>query len=77
MEKHAHNEPLIKHRRTLGNGDRSPIDSQINITGYSPGGHLAQVFTRFHYNEVIHTYTMNGAGFGDFVTNQHHFKDAA
>ena len=44
-----------------------PADTGINITGYSLGGHLAQVFTRLHYNEIIHTYTINGAGFGDFA----------
>lgn len=26
---------------------------------------------------VIHTYTMNGAGFGDFAVNSTAFKDAA
>jgi len=38
---------------------------QINITGYSLGGHLAQVFTILHYDDVLHTYTFNGAGFGE------------
>lgn len=40
--------------------------NQINVTGYSLGGHLAQVFTLLHYDDVLHTYTFNGAGFGDF-----------
>ncbi len=43
------------------------LPAKINLTGYSLGGHLAQVFTRLHYGTLIHTYTMNGAGFGDFA----------
>ena len=37
---------------------------QLNVTGYSLGGHLAQVFTQLNYNGVLHTYTINGAGMG-------------
>lgn len=36
----------------------------INITGYSLGSHLAQVFTLLHPDAVEHTYTFNGAGMG-------------
>lgn len=36
----------------------------INVTGYSLGGHLAQVFTLMHPAAVAHTYTFNAAGFG-------------
>ena len=43
-------------------------NGKLNVTGYSLGGHLAQIFTRLHYNDVIHTYTFNGAGFGDFTS---------
>jgi Ca2+-binding RTX toxin-like protein len=41
-------------------------NGKLNLTGYSLGGHLAQIFTLLHYDEVLHTYTFNGAGFGDF-----------
>lgn len=37
---------------------------QINLTGYSLGSHLAQVFTLLHPDVVEHTYTFNGAGIG-------------
>lgn len=37
---------------------------QINITGYSLGSHLAQVFTLLHPDAVAHAYTFNGAGIG-------------
>jgi hypothetical protein len=41
---------------------------QLNVTGYSLGGHLATVFTELHYNDndiaFGHTYTFNGAGRG-------------
>lgn len=36
----------------------------INVTGYSLGSHLAQVFTLLHPDVVEHTYTFNGAGIG-------------
>lgn len=38
--------------------------NDFNVTGYSLGGHLAQVFTLMHEDEVAHAYTFNGAGFG-------------
>ncbi|MEC4890329.1 MAG: calcium-binding protein [Nitrospira sp.] len=37
---------------------------QLNVTGYSLGGHLATVFTELHETEVAHTYIFNGAGRG-------------
>jgi Ca2+-binding RTX toxin-like protein len=37
---------------------------RINITGYSLGSHLAQVFTLLHPDAVAHAYTFNGAGIG-------------
>lgn len=37
---------------------------KLNVTGYSLGGHLAQVFTQLHRDVVLHTYTFNGAGIG-------------
>ena len=37
---------------------------QINVTGYSLGGHLATVFTEIHNNEINQTYLFNAAGRG-------------
>jgi len=34
-------------------------DGHINLTGYSLGGHLAQIFTLLHYDEVLHAYTLS------------------
>jgi VCBS repeat-containing protein len=48
----------------IDNGDILP-NTQINVTGVSSGGHLAQAFTRLHFDNILHTYTFNGAGFGD------------
>ena len=36
----------------------------VNVTGYSLGGHLANVFTVLHGDLVRHTYLFNGAGLG-------------
>jgi|CXWL01.1.fsa_nt_gi hypothetical protein len=41
-----------------------PNGATLNVTGYSLGGHLANVFTTLHYNEIAHTYVFNGAGRG-------------
>ena len=38
--------------------------AKLNVTGYSLGGHLAQVFTLMHADKVGHTHTYNGAGMG-------------
>jgi len=40
-------------------------EGPLFVTGYSLGGHLATVFTEMH-PEVIHAYTFNGAGRGDW-----------
>jgi len=40
------------------------VGGKLNVTGYSLGGHLAQVFTQLNYDDVLHTYTINGAGMG-------------
>ena len=37
---------------------------KLNITGYSLGGHLAQVFALMHADKVGHTHVFNGAGLG-------------
>lgn len=37
---------------------------QLNVTGYSLGGHLATVFTELHASEIGQTYIFNGAGRG-------------
>ncbi|MCW5626637.1 MAG: hypothetical protein KIT73_18120, partial [Burkholderiales bacterium] len=37
---------------------------QVDVTGYSLGGHLAQVFTELHPTEVGETIIFNGAGRG-------------
>ena len=39
-------------------------NNQINVSGYSLGGHLATVFTLLHSTRVNHTYIFNGAGIG-------------
>jgi len=36
----------------------------INVTGYSLGGHLAQMFTLMHPHDIEQTVAINGAGFG-------------
>lgn len=38
---------------------------QINVTGYSLGGHLATVFTLMHSEDVKQTVTFNAAGHGN------------
>jgi pimeloyl-ACP methyl ester carboxylesterase len=40
---------------------------QLTVTGYSMGSHLAQLFTLMHDDKVEHTYTFNGAGFGEIA----------
>lgn len=40
--------------------------NQLNVTGYSLGGHLATVFTELYADRVAQTYTFNGAGRGEF-----------
>lgn len=40
--------------------------AQINVTGYSLGGHLGSVFTQMHGAEVNHAYLFNAAGHGTF-----------
>jgi len=40
---------------------------QLNVTGYSLGGHLATVFTELHASEVAQTYIFNGAGRGHVI----------
>lgn len=40
---------------------------KLNVTGYSLGGHLATVFTELHPQDVVHTYTFNGAGRGRVI----------
>jgi Ca2+-binding RTX toxin-like protein len=37
---------------------------QLNVTGYSLGGHLATVFTELHESEVRHAYLFNASGRG-------------
>ena len=37
---------------------------KIDVTGYSLGSHLAQVFNQLHGAVIDHTYTINGAGMG-------------
>lgn len=37
---------------------------RVNVTGYSLGGHLAQVFVQLNSAAVLHAYTFNGAGMG-------------
>ena len=37
---------------------------QLNVTGYSLGGHLATVFTELHESEVRQTYLFNASGRG-------------
>ena len=39
-------------------------NGKLSVTGYSLGGHLAQVFTQLHREDILHTYTINGAGIG-------------
>jgi Ca2+-binding RTX toxin-like protein len=41
--------------------------NQLNVTGYSLGGHLATVFTELYADRVAQTYTFNGAGRGEFA----------
>lgn len=38
--------------------------TNITVTGYSLGSHLAQVFTLMHEEKIDHTYIFNGAGMG-------------
>jgi Ca2+-binding RTX toxin-like protein len=44
--------------------------NQLNVTGYSLGGHLATVFTELYADRVAQTYTFNGAGRGEFGSVQ-------
>jgi len=41
--------------------------AQINVTGYSLGGHLATVFTETHADRVKAAYVFNSAGRGEIV----------
>ncbi len=41
-----------------------PAHVQINVTGYSLGGHLATIFTELHAEDVLGTYLFNAAGRG-------------
>ncbi|MFO0773688.1 MAG: calcium-binding protein [Nitrospiraceae bacterium] len=45
-------------------GGKLAANSQINVTGYSLGGHLATVFTELHDQNVLNTYVFNSAGRG-------------
>ena len=39
--------------------------AQVEVVGYSLGGHLAQAFTQLHPERVDHTYLFNSAGLGE------------
>ncbi len=41
-----------------------PSGAQLNVTGYSLGGHLATVFNQLHQSELKEVVTFNGAGVG-------------
>ena len=41
-------------------------NQKIYVTGYSLGAHLATLFTELHPEKVIHAYTFNGAGRGEW-----------
>ncbi|MEO6112094.1 MAG: hypothetical protein ABIQ24_09740 [Nitrospiraceae bacterium] len=45
-------------------GGRLAPGAKVNVTGYSLSGHLATVFTEMHVDQVLQTYTFNGAGRG-------------
>ena len=47
--------------------DSKPAGKGLFVTGYSLGGHLANVFTLIHEAEVEKTYVYNGAGHGIVV----------
>lgn len=41
--------------------------SDLTVTGYSLGGHLATAFEQAHHSEVKQVYTINGAGVGKVI----------
>ncbi len=48
----------------LKSNSKIPAGSTLNVSGYSLGGHLAQVFTAMHKDEINQAYVFNGAGYG-------------
>lgn len=48
----------------LKNSEQIPAGANLNVTGYSLGGHLATVFTELHPPEIAETVTFNSAGRG-------------
>lgn len=59
---------LEQYYEWLKNNGKLPANAQLNVTGYSLGGHLATVFTEIHRSDKDisfgETVTFNGAGRG-------------
>lgn len=59
---------LEQYYEWLKNNGKLPASAQLNVTGYSLGGHLATVFTEIHRSDKDisfgETVTFNGAGRG-------------
>lgn len=51
----------------LKRSGRLPLNTPINVVGYSLGGNLALVFTELHPAEVNQTYVFNAAGIGQLA----------
>jgi VCBS repeat-containing protein len=47
-----------------------PNNANLNVVGYSLGGHLATVFTELHAEDINETFLFNAAGRGDFDMNE-------
>ena len=63
---YAQIQDMQEYYQTLQDDGHLDTGTKINVTGYSLGGHLAQTFTRLNNENVKHTYTFNGAGFGKY-----------
>jgi Ca2+-binding RTX toxin-like protein len=59
----------LRARGLLGSQER------FHLTGYSLGGHLATLYTELHPENVLHAYTFNGAGRGEWNHSQGGIQD--
>ncbi len=59
----ALNAGSVEDAQALANYLADPA-KRITVTGYSLGSHMAQLFTMMYDDDIEHTYTFNGAGFG-------------
>src|SRR6185369_10129092 len=62
---------LENYYKWLKDTGRLPYGAELNLTGYSLGGHLATVFTEMHRNDSDIRFgeavTFNGAGRGTYA----------